>query len=33
MVLDIGDVNWAWVVGHAGVWALVAARVLGLCLV
>ena len=32
MVLDIGDGNWAWVVGHAGVWALVAARVLGLCL-
>ena len=32
MVMDIGDGNWAWVIGHAGVWALVAARVLGLCL-
>jgi flagellar biosynthesis protein FliR len=32
MVLDIGDGNWAWVVGQAGVWAFVAARVLGLCL-
>jgi flagellar biosynthesis protein FliR len=32
MVLDIGDGNWAWVIGHAGVWALVAARVLGLSL-
>ena len=32
MALDIGDGNWAWVLGHAGVWALVLARVLGLCL-
>ncbi len=32
MVLDISDGNWAWIIGHAGVWALVAARVLGLCL-
>ena len=24
MVLDIGDGNWAWVIGHASVWALVA---------
>jgi flagellar biosynthesis protein FliR len=32
MVLEISDGNWAWVLGHASVWALVAARVLGLCL-
>ena len=32
MALEIGDANWAWVLGHAGVWALVVARVLGLCL-
>jgi flagellar biosynthesis protein FliR len=32
MGLEIGDGNWAWVIGHAGVWALVVARVLGLCL-
>ena len=32
MVLEIDDGNWAWLFGHAGVWALVAARVLGLCL-
>lgn len=32
MGLEIGDGNWAWVVGHAAVWALIAARVLGLCL-
>ena len=32
MGLEIGDANWARAVGHAGVWALVAARVLGLCL-
>ena len=31
MILDISDGNWAWILGHAGVWALVAARVLGLC--
>ncbi len=27
----IGDENWAWVLGHAAVWAMVAARVMGLC--
>ena len=32
MALDIGDGSWAWVLSHAGVWALVLARVLGLCL-
>jgi flagellar biosynthetic protein FliR len=32
MVLDISDGNWAWIFGHVGVWALVAARVLGVCL-
>jgi flagellar biosynthesis protein FliR len=32
MGVEIGDGSWAWVVAHAGVWALVAARVLGLCL-
>jgi flagellar biosynthetic protein FliR len=32
MALDIGDANWAWVLGHAAVWALVLARVLGLCM-
>ena len=32
MGLEIGDGNWAWVLGHAAVWALVGARVLGLCL-
>jgi flagellar biosynthesis protein FliR len=31
MAFDIGEGNWAWVLGHAGVWALVLARVLGLC--
>jgi flagellar biosynthesis protein FliR len=31
MALDIGEGNWAWILGHAGVWALVLARVLGLC--
>jgi len=32
MALGISDGNWAWVLGHACVWALVLARVLGLCL-
>lgn len=32
MALDIGGESWAWVLGHAGVWALVLARILGLCL-
>jgi flagellar biosynthetic protein FliR len=32
MALDIGDASSAWVFGHAAVWALVLARVLGLCL-
>ena len=32
MAWDIGDWSWAWVLSHAGVWALVLARVLGLCL-
>jgi flagellar biosynthetic protein FliR len=32
MGLDISDAIWAWVISHAGVWALVAARVLGVCL-
>ena len=32
MALDIGDWSWAWVLSHAGVWALVLARILGLCL-
>jgi flagellar biosynthetic protein FliR len=32
MGLEIGDETWAWAMGHAGIWALVAARVLGLCL-
>jgi len=32
MALDLGDCNWAWVLSHAGVWALVLARILGLCL-
>ena len=27
MALELGDGNWAWVLGHAGVWALVLARV------
>jgi flagellar biosynthesis protein FliR len=32
MGLEIDDGSWAWAIGHAAVWALVAARVLGLCL-
>jgi flagellar biosynthetic protein FliR len=32
MAFYIGDGNWAWVLSHAVVWALVLARVLGLCL-
>jgi len=32
MALDLGDWSWAWVLSHAGVWALVLARILGLCL-
>jgi flagellar biosynthetic protein FliR len=32
MALEIGDWNWPWVLSHAGVWAMVMARVLGLCL-
>ncbi len=32
MGLDISDGNWAWIFCHTGVWALVAARVLGVCL-
>ena len=32
MALEIGDWNWPWVLSHAGVWAIVMARVLGLCL-
>ena len=31
MPLDTGDLNWAWVMSHAGALALVLARVLGLC--
>jgi flagellar biosynthesis protein FliR len=32
MTLEIGDATWAWLLAHAGVWALVLARVLGLCM-
>jgi flagellar biosynthesis protein FliR len=32
MGLDVSDGNWAWVFGHAAVWTLVVARVLGVCL-
>jgi len=32
MALQIGDGIWPWVLSHAGVWAIVMARVLGLCL-
>jgi len=32
MALDVGDWSWAWVLSHACVWALVLARILGLCL-
>jgi flagellar biosynthesis protein FliR len=32
MGVEIGGGSWASLVAHAGVWALVAARVLGLCL-
>jgi flagellar biosynthetic protein FliR len=32
MALDIGDGNWAWIFSHASVWAMVLARVMGLCL-
>jgi len=32
MALDVGDWSWAWVLSHAGVWAVVLARILGLCL-
>ncbi len=32
MGLDIGDAYWAWILGNVGIWALVAARVLGVCL-
>jgi flagellar biosynthesis protein FliR len=31
MALEIGGESWAWVLNHAGVWALVLARILGLC--
>jgi flagellar biosynthetic protein FliR len=31
MGLPIGYENWEWIISHAGVWAMVAARVLGLC--
>ena len=32
MTPEFGDWNWPWVLSHAGVWAIVMARVLGLCL-
>jgi flagellar biosynthetic protein FliR len=32
MPWENGDWSWAWLLSHAGVWALVLARVLGLCL-
>jgi flagellar biosynthesis protein FliR len=32
MATDIGEWSWAWILTHAGVWALVLARILGLCL-
>jgi flagellar biosynthesis protein FliR len=32
MGLAMAASDWAWLVSHAGVWALVLARVLGLCL-
>jgi flagellar biosynthetic protein FliR len=31
MGLGVGEWSWGCVVGHAGVWALVLARILGLC--
>jgi flagellar biosynthetic protein FliR len=31
MAWDIGNESWAWVFGHAAIWGLVMARVLGLC--
>jgi flagellar biosynthesis protein FliR len=32
MAFENGDWIWPWVLSHAGVWAIVMARVLGLCL-
>ncbi len=32
MAPDLSMANWAWVLSHAGVWILILARVLGLCL-
>src|SRR5262245_29546231 len=32
MALNIGDGTWASVLSHSAVWALVLARILGLCL-
>ena len=32
MAFEYGDWIWPWVLAHAGVWAIVMARVLGLCL-
>jgi flagellar biosynthesis protein FliR len=32
MFLEIGQGNWVWLIGHVGIWALVAARVMGLLL-
>jgi flagellar biosynthesis protein FliR len=32
MTLDIGEWSWAWASSHGCVWALVLARILGLCL-
>ncbi len=32
MAWEFGDGSWAWVLSHAAVWALVLARILGLCL-
>lgn len=31
MGLEIGDANWAWLLGHLGVWSFAAARMFGLC--
>jgi flagellar biosynthesis protein FliR len=31
MAFDFGDSSWSWVLCHAGVWALVLGRIVGLC--
>jgi flagellar biosynthesis protein FliR len=31
MAVDLGESSWPWVLSHAGVWVLVLARILGLC--